>query len=230
MRWSIIVSVVWIFSWLGVGLLSDPPIWNLQLNEAGDFWAGMAAPLAFYWLVLGFFQQGRELNLQVQEMRLSVEQFERQSSIMQQQLEFLFAEKSEESLLRQLESIRLDLIDALKGVVRDDNLQIGNILTSGNFIRLEELVDADFVTVARTIYKQFSALQRSGRLSNSSLPPQLIVEAANKLDQAIRILMAVQLQAEQLNCERVLLEFRNADFDKMVDTLTFHFELASPQS
>lgn len=50
-------------------------------NEVGDFLAGVFAPLAFLWLVLGFFQQGRELQhsgealwLQGQELRNSVEQ------------------------------------------------------------------------------------------------------------------------------------------------------------
>lgn len=43
-------------------------------NEYGDFLAGLCAPLAFLWLVLGFFQQGKELRLQVKELANSVEQ------------------------------------------------------------------------------------------------------------------------------------------------------------
>ncbi|MQQ09884.1 hypothetical protein GFB49_15570 [Epibacterium sp. SM1979] len=52
---------------------------SLSLNELGDFLAGAFAPLAFYWLVLGFFQQGKELknnvnalNLQAEELKNSV--------------------------------------------------------------------------------------------------------------------------------------------------------------
>ena len=47
---------------------------QLKLNELGDFLAGAFGPLAIFWLVLGFFQQGHELRLQVQELALSVEQ------------------------------------------------------------------------------------------------------------------------------------------------------------
>jgi hypothetical protein len=45
----------------------------LEPNAVGDFLAGAFAPLAFLWLVLGFFQQGHELRLQVQELKNSVE-------------------------------------------------------------------------------------------------------------------------------------------------------------
>lgn len=38
------------------------------LNEVGDFLAGVFAPLAFFWLVIGFFQQKKELSLQINEM------------------------------------------------------------------------------------------------------------------------------------------------------------------
>lgn len=54
---------------------------ELRLNELGDFLGGVSSPLAFLWLVLGFFQQGREirlsnraLHLQAEEMRASIDQ------------------------------------------------------------------------------------------------------------------------------------------------------------
>lgn len=57
------------------------PVWGLSPNELGDFLAGTFAPLAFLWLVLGFFQQGVELRnstrallIQADELRNSVEQ------------------------------------------------------------------------------------------------------------------------------------------------------------
>ncbi|RCW65185.1 hypothetical protein [Pseudorhodoferax soli] len=52
---------------------------KLDLNELGDFLAGVFGPLAFLWLVLGYFQQGEELKhstdalaLQAQELAASV--------------------------------------------------------------------------------------------------------------------------------------------------------------
>ena len=57
---------------------------DLRLNELGDFLGGVSSPLAFLWLVLGFFQQSREirlsnkaLHLQAQEMRKGVEEHRR---------------------------------------------------------------------------------------------------------------------------------------------------------
>lgn len=54
---------------------------DLRLNELGDFLAGVASPVAFLWLVLGYFQQSREirlsgkaLHLQAQEMKRSVDE------------------------------------------------------------------------------------------------------------------------------------------------------------
>lgn len=58
-----------------------PQLRCLELNELGDFFAGVFGPLAILWLVLGFFQQGMELRqnnraleLQAEELRNSVVQ------------------------------------------------------------------------------------------------------------------------------------------------------------
>nr|WP_228267864.1 hypothetical protein [Acinetobacter sp. TUM15064] len=59
-----------------------------SLNKLGDFLAGVFAPIAFPWLILGYIQQGKQLdqntraleqqekalNLQIEEMRESVKQ------------------------------------------------------------------------------------------------------------------------------------------------------------
>ena len=54
---------------------------TLDLNELGDFLGGVSSPLAFLWLVLGFFQSSREigisskaLHLQAREMRAEMDE------------------------------------------------------------------------------------------------------------------------------------------------------------
>lgn len=54
---------------------------SMDPNEWGDFLAGAFAPLAFFWLVIGYLQQGEELRvsskalqLQADELKNSVEQ------------------------------------------------------------------------------------------------------------------------------------------------------------
>lgn len=66
----------------------------MELNALGDFLAGAFSPLAFLWLVLGFVQQGRELNIssralqaQADELKYSVEQHKDLVSLTRSQLE-----------------------------------------------------------------------------------------------------------------------------------------------
>ena len=85
--WGIGITVVWltvIISFWIFGGLSSPD----SLNELGDFLAGIFAPVAFLWLVLGYIQQGKQLEqntkaleqqekalqLQIDEMKESVKQ------------------------------------------------------------------------------------------------------------------------------------------------------------
>jgi hypothetical protein len=43
---------------------------DLELNNFGDFLAGAFGPLAIFWLILGFFQQGAELRNSVETLKL----------------------------------------------------------------------------------------------------------------------------------------------------------------
>ncbi len=64
-------------------------------NELGDFLAGAFSPVAFFWLVLGYLQQQRELQqntqalmLQAKELKESVEQASQMVTLTRQQLDF----------------------------------------------------------------------------------------------------------------------------------------------
>lgn len=62
-KWAIGVTVVWL---LGVGAYGywKWPVWLcMEPNAIGDFLAGAFSPLAFFWLVAGYRQQGEELRL-----------------------------------------------------------------------------------------------------------------------------------------------------------------------
>lgn len=83
-----LLTLSWILSWSVLTLLDWQVALEMKFNEWGDFFAGIFAPLAFLWLVIGYFQQGEELGqntkaleqqekalkLQVDELRQSVEQ------------------------------------------------------------------------------------------------------------------------------------------------------------
>jgi hypothetical protein len=51
---------------------------QMKPNEWGDFLAGVFAPLAFLWLVLGYFQQGDELRLNTEALKLQAEELRHQ--------------------------------------------------------------------------------------------------------------------------------------------------------
>lgn len=87
------VSVPWLLLIIGYVALSWEKFLQLEPNAVGDFLAGAFAPLAFLWLVLGFFQQGRELRfsgraltLQSVELANSVSQQRELVSVTRDQL------------------------------------------------------------------------------------------------------------------------------------------------
>ncbi|WP_049696063.1 hypothetical protein [Pseudomonas fulva] len=47
---------------------------TMELNSVGDFLAGAFSPLAFLWLVLGFAQQGLELRISSDTLKLQVKE------------------------------------------------------------------------------------------------------------------------------------------------------------
>jgi len=57
----IAITVIWLggigLTWI-FGSLKSPE----SLNELGDFIAGVFAPIAFLWLILGYIQQGKQLD------------------------------------------------------------------------------------------------------------------------------------------------------------------------
>lgn len=52
---------------------------GVKLNELGDFLAGFFAPLAFFWLVLGYYQQQQELRLNTEQLALQREEMAKMS-------------------------------------------------------------------------------------------------------------------------------------------------------
>lgn len=70
---GVVITVAYLFVAALFLMCAKGSFGDLKLNEAGDFLAGVFAPLAFLWLVLGFLQQGKELRAQIEELRHTVE-------------------------------------------------------------------------------------------------------------------------------------------------------------
>lgn len=93
--WRLIGGIAASLAWCAVCahlmMISELP---RSLNEWGDALAGFFAPLAFFWLVIGYLQQGQELRqstvalqLQAEELRNSVEQQSRLVEVSRLQLQ-----------------------------------------------------------------------------------------------------------------------------------------------
>ena len=72
LNWGIGITVVWlaviVAFWIFGGLESPS-----SLNELGDFLAGIFAPVAFFWLILGYVQQGKQNNLNSEAIKFQME-------------------------------------------------------------------------------------------------------------------------------------------------------------
>jgi hypothetical protein len=77
--------------WLGVAayVLCTTTTRPDKLNEWGDFIAGFSAPLAFFWLVLGYMQQGEELKNNTEMLRLQAEELKHSTDALRLQAEEL---------------------------------------------------------------------------------------------------------------------------------------------
>ncbi len=118
-----------------------PDVKGLPLNSLGDFAAGAASPIAFLWLVLGYFQQGDELAMntkalhdQAEELRSSVRAQEALAAATREQNE-IAVRHEKESLLRLKRSAQpvfdLEVIDA-KGEPFDQLDLVVNVKNLGS--------------------------------------------------------------------------------------------------
>jgi hypothetical protein len=109
----------------------------LKLNEIGDLAAGVFGPLAFLWLVLGYIQQGRELRIsseslkmQADELRASVEQQTAMVEVSRRQLEadLEASAHQREQVERQAEpDIRVKYYDVVYSPGRNARFEISNV-------------------------------------------------------------------------------------------------------
>ncbi|HDL9439108.1 TPA: hypothetical protein PX767_002774 [Vibrio cholerae] len=58
---------------------------SMSLNEWGDFLAGVTAPIAFLWLIIGYMLQRKELSLNSEALWLTQKEVERQANELEKQ-------------------------------------------------------------------------------------------------------------------------------------------------
>lgn len=168
------------FSWLVLWLLAIPVFFfwlndksisyikDIPLNNIGDYLAGVAAPIAFLWLVLGYKQQSKELSinndmlkLQHEELKNSVAAQLDQANSMKQQIDLLIMDKyfpkfklDKFEFNRTNDFVEINIknisneVDGINVAVLSNNMIITETYTSDNityiFLQTAENIGNDF--------------------------------------------------------------------------------------
>lgn len=72
-KWAIGITVVWLGGVAAYVIFKWDKFLTMDPNAIGDFLAGTISPLALFWLVAGYRQQGEALHAQLRELALQVE-------------------------------------------------------------------------------------------------------------------------------------------------------------
>ena len=64
-----LISSIWIAVISIIIFTNKKGLSDLELNAWGDFLAGAVAPLALIWFVIGYFQQGKEIHIQGEQIK-----------------------------------------------------------------------------------------------------------------------------------------------------------------
>lgn len=136
-------------------------IWSLKPNEMGDFLAGTFGPLAFFWLICGYLQQGAELKqntealrLQVEELRNSVEHQREMAAVARAQLVHDAAAQARADDATRRNALPIfDIVDRQTSVRSEDIVEEFKIRNSGDYVRLMQLRQSD--GVPQLIYAPF---------------------------------------------------------------------------
>lgn len=83
-RWAGLITSCYLSLFLAVLLARAGEFFALPLNELGDFAAGIFAPLAFLWLVLGYRQQGKELSTSARALEAQVAELKANFALQQE--------------------------------------------------------------------------------------------------------------------------------------------------
>lgn len=82
---GIVLTAIYLAAWGTLVYHRSDKFAGMELNAIGDFLGGSFAPLAFLWLVLGFFQQGVELRQNSAALELQAKELA-ESAVQQREL------------------------------------------------------------------------------------------------------------------------------------------------
>lgn len=135
LRWGVSATAAWLgFVCLYLSTIAD---WSAlrQPNQFGDFFAGIFAPIAFFWLIVTVFMQSRELRMQRRELTFQREEIK---------LTRLEHAKSADQLNKQTTQLELQNIERRRELIEQElNSRLDNVAT--RIRNLSEELSATFL-------------------------------------------------------------------------------------
>lgn len=123
-----IISFFWVLLIVVLLILKRHTITELELNSIGDFLAGAFAPLGFFWLVAGFYQQGKGLEQNSAALNMQAEELKFSTQALQSQVEEMKATVDQQKILAEFQ--RLEIEERHKAVEPSISLYASLFITS----------------------------------------------------------------------------------------------------
>lgn len=103
---SWVITVIWC---VYIFIISKDRPFPTNLNEIGDFYAGIFAPLAFFWLVRGFYQQSEGLKQNSEALRIQAQELTKSTEALELQVQEMKLALVQQTLLSETTKQDLEL-------------------------------------------------------------------------------------------------------------------------
>lgn len=123
-----IISIFWGVLIAALLILKRHTLTGLELNSIGDFLAGAFAPLGFFWLVAGFYQQGKGLEQNSISLKLQADELQASTEALQLQVQEMKASVEQQKIMAEFQ--RLEIEERHNSVIPVMNVKVSLNLSS----------------------------------------------------------------------------------------------------
>ncbi|MCL6234326.1 hypothetical protein M5F03_03950 [Acinetobacter sp. ANC 5579] len=208
---GISITVVW-FLVIGLFCVQNNFVFtNRELNSLGDFLAGIFAPVAFLWLILGYLQQGKQLDqntkaLEQQEKALQL-QIEEMKNGLEQQKQLVQTQKEQQLEQRKQLSPKIFISDFHARAVFGNDLSADN--SSGEYIYNNVV----FITIYFNLENLGEEAYHFKIIEKNSLECLEQIDVLKRSETyKIKLHLSTKL-VDQLNLNKILDEFFNLSYE-----------------
>lgn len=183
----------------------DFDITRLKYNEIGDYFAGIAAPIAFLWLVMGYFQQSEELGINNKLLALQYEELGKTVSAQQDQVKHMEAQY--DLLLREKYYPKFKFLNI--EIDRKNSMIFMKVQNDGEIVYK---VEAN--TVTDTMIVDYT-LQTNGTNNQYDIVLLLIkeYEYSETIDITIKIDFSLEIMMQKSMCYQIKYSPPNTEYD-----------------